>query len=225
LAPAAADHPSLPHTRERGVVWGSADTPAWRHGTLAAPWVHHWRPCTARSHACAALHGLGHALGLLGAAALVRLRLDALADLVHEGSGGRLAAHIRGGHARLDGAEDGALHAVRKVGQAQVPQHHDGGQQDARGVGGVLASQVQPHVARALLEHGATGAHGHAGGDAGAAHQARDAVGDEGAVEIGRHHDVELLRLADELHHAVVHDHLLVLDVRPRLSDLREAGE
>lgn len=37
-------------------------------------------------------------------------------------------------------------------------------------------------------------------------------IGDERAIEVRRHHHVELLWLGDELHHAVVDDHLLVLD-------------
>lgn len=48
---------------------------------------------------------------------------------------------------------------------------------------------------------------------AGAADQAADDVGDDAAVEVGHDHHVELVRLGDELHAAVVDDHVGVLDV------------
>jgi hypothetical protein len=86
------------------------------------------------------------------------------------------------------------------------------------GVGNVLPGNVQGGVARSLLEEG--GVEADVGSRAGpdAADESRDGVSDEGSVEVGRDHDVELGGLGDELHHAVVDNNLLVFEGRVQLK-------
>jgi hypothetical protein len=135
---------------------------------------------------------------------------------------------------------------VGKAVQLHVLEHAHGREQDTRGVDHVLASYVQSCVARALLEHGTRAPYVGAGRQPRAAHEPSDRVGDlregaqrvserarshleglarlrphQGAVKIWRDHDIELLRLGHELHHAVVDDDLLVLDRGEELCHLR----
>ena len=58
------------------------------------------------------------------------------------------------------------------------------------------------------------GGHTHSSGDT------SGDMGDDAAVEIGGDHDVELTRVLDKLHRAIVDDHLLVLDEGILLGDV-----
>jgi hypothetical protein len=52
-----------------------------------------------------------------------------------------------------------------------------------------------------------------AGDEAGAADEAAQHVGHDGAVQVGHHHHVKLVGVGHELHAAVVDDHVVVRDV------------
>ena len=112
------------------------------------------------------------------------------------------------------------LHAVGEVGHLQVPQHHDGGKKYGSGVGDILSAQVHADVARSLLKECAACSERGAGRNARAAHKTGHSIAYERAVEIGCNHNVELLRLTRELHHTIINDNFLVLDVRPGLGDV-----
>ena len=66
-------------------------------------------------------------------------------------------------------------------------------------IGHVLEGQVQPHVPRPLLKHDVLPPHVPPGANPGSAHQPRPNVPDDVAVEIGHHHDVELLGSGHQL--------------------------
>ena len=103
--------------------------------------------------------------------------------------------------------------------EAEVPQHHGGAQDERRRVGLVLALDVEPDVAAAGLEDGHVAAHVAARHDASPADQPGADVGQDAAVQIRHHHDVELLRARDALHRRVVDDHVVALERRVVLGD------
>ncbi len=58
------------------------------------------------------------------------------------------------------------------------------------------------------------------GHQTGSSHNAGSDILNDGSVEIGHHHNVELLRSADHLHAAVVDNHRLKFDARVELRDV-----
>jgi hypothetical protein len=134
-------------------------------------------------------------------------------DGLGELGGGAGAADVPGAHLLLvQHVADGRRDLVCEAGEAEVAQHHHRADQDGGGVGGVLPRQLQPGVRHALREQRVVLADAGAGGHADAPGDAGSDVGDDAAVEVGRDHDVELRGVLDQLHGAVVDDHLLVLD-------------
>mmetsp|Transcript_14482 Transcript_14482/g.31459 ORF Transcript_14482/g.31459 Transcript_14482/m.31459 type:complete len:296 (+) Transcript_14482:636-1523(+) len=152
-----------------------------------------------------------------------RLVPQVLDDCLCEGVLGAGTAHIGGQHAgvtvRVD-LEHRLLQPLPEFGHLDVPQHHGGGQQGGGGVGQALACQLLGHMAGTLLEDSDTITHIATGAHAEATTQACHHIGDQVAVQVGGHHDIKLLRLGDQLHARVVHNHLLVLDLGEVLSHL-----
>lgn len=101
---------------------------------------------------------------------------------------------------------------VGEAGEAEVAQHHHRADQDGARVGDVLTRNFEAGVRHALREEGVVGSDAGTGGHADSSRDARGDVGDDAAVEVGGDHDVELRGVFDELHGAVVHDHLLILE-------------
>ena len=117
-----------------------------------------------------------------------------------------LAAQITSeGLALGESVEDGRLDAVGVVGQAHVPQHHDGAEKQGGGVGEALAGDVGGGAVDGL-EDGALVADVARGGETEAANQAGAHVGQDIAVEVGHDQDLVVVRVGvgDHLEAGVV---------------------
>lgn len=134
---------------------------------------------------------------------------DGLGELLCRG----LAAHVAGADLAVgDDGVDGLGDAVGVVVEAEVAQQHAAGQDQRRGVGLVLALDVEADVSAAGLEDGDVAAHVAAGHDTRPADEGGADVGQDAAVQVGHDHDVELLGLGHALHGGVVDDHVVGLD-------------
>ena len=102
--------------------------------------------------------------------------------------------------------------------EAQV-EHHRGAQDGRARVGEPLAGDVRRRAVDGLVEAHAAGADARARQHADAAGEHRRLVAEHVAEEVLGGDDVELLGVADELHGAVVHEHVAHLDVRVALRD------
>ena len=100
-------------------------------------------------------------------------------------------------------------------------QHQHAAQQQAAGVGDVLAGAAR-RAAVDGLEHGAVVADVGAAGEADAAGDLRRHVGQNVAVEVRHHDDIEGLWGIGQLGRADVDDPVLLLDVRIVRADLVE---
>jgi hypothetical protein len=103
--------------------------------------------------------------------------------------------------------------------KTNVPQHHGGGQDQSSGVGLVLALDVETDVTASRLEDGDIAAHVASGNDTGSTDETSTDVGQDTSVQVGHHHDVELLRPRDALHGGVVDDHVVRLQSGVVLAD------
>lgn len=108
--------------------------------------------------------------------------------------------------------------------EAQVAQQHAAREDQGRGVGLVLALDVEADVAAAGLEDGHVAAHVAAGDDAGAADEGGANVGQDAAVQVGHDHDVKLLGARDGLHGGVVDNHVVDLERGVLLGDRVEGA-
>lgn len=134
---------------------------------------------------------------------------DGLGELLRRG----LAAHVAGADLAVgDDGVDGFGDAVGVVVEAEVAQQHAARQDQRRGVGLVLALDVQADVSAAGLEYGDVAAHVAAGHNTGATDEGSADVGQDATVQVGHDHDVELLGLGDALHGGVVDNHVVGLD-------------
>lgn len=147
------------------------------------------------------------------------LDLDVLQDVVDDLATGRGAAEVARVHALIDRLVDGVLDDGGVMLVAQVTEHVDRRVQHRDRIGDVLASDAGAGVAGARLEHRVVVAVVLAGQQPGAAQQAAHHVRHDGAVQIRRQHDVELMRIRHQLHAAIVDDHVVVNDVRIVLGD------
>jgi hypothetical protein len=124
------------------------------------------------------------------------------------------AGEIGGAQAGGERGFDRSLNGVgRLVFLERVAEHERGGQNLRDGIGDALARDVGCGTAARLVEaEGAVG-QGRAGQESKRADRRGRLVADDVAEEIFAEHDVELLRLADELHRGVVDIHEVERDV------------
>lgn len=134
---------------------------------------------------------------------------------------GRDTTHVAGAHLALgnDGV-NGLGDAVGVVVEAEVAQEHAARQNHGRGVGLVLALNVEADVTAAGLKDGHLAAHVAAGDDAGPADEGGANVGEDAAVQVGHDHDVKLLGAGDGLHGGVVDNHVVDLEGGVLLGDV-----
>lgn len=92
--------------------------------------------------------------------------------------------------------------------QTQVTQHHRSAEKHCRRVGLVLRRNVLCNVTASRLVEGKVAADVGTGHYTGSTNEGCADVGDNVAVQVGHDHDVELARLAYELHRRVVDDHV-----------------
>jgi hypothetical protein len=105
-----------------------------------------------------------------------------------------------------------------------VTEHHGRAEDHRSRVGLVGVHDVLGNVTASRLEEGVVAADVAAGDDARAADERSADVRHDRAVQVRHDHNVELLRLRDELHRRVVDDHVVRGDAR-RLVLLRNAAE
>ena len=123
-----------------------------------------------------------------------------------------------------DDLVDGLRDAVGVVVKTNVAQHHGGGQDQGSGVSLVLALDVETDVTAARLENGDVTAHVASRNDTGATDKAGTDVGQDTSVQVGHHHNIELLWPGDALHGGVVDNHVVGLESGVVLGDLVEGA-
>jgi hypothetical protein len=101
-----------------------------------------------------------------------------------------------------------------------MSEHHGGGEDQSSGVGLILALDVKADVTATRLEDGDVAAHVASGDDTGSTNETSTNVGQDTSVQVGHHHDVELLWPGDTLHGGVVDDHVVGLESGVVLADL-----
>ena len=126
------------------------------------------------------------------------------------GAGG--AAYVLGGVLgfAVDGFE-GGFDAARSGTFAKVVEHQDAAEQQGRGIGQPFAGDVRSGAVDGF-KHGAVVADVAAGNNTQAADQTGGEIAHHIAIEIRQQQNIELLRIEDDLHAGVVHDHFLVFD-------------
>ena len=111
------------------------------------------------------------------------------------------------------------MDALGDLGLADVHEHHHGAEQQARGVRQVLAGAARRRAVDGL-EHRAVLADVGRAGEADRARDLRRDVGEDVAVEVRHHDDVEGLGRVGQLGRADVDDPVLLLDVRVLASPI-----
>jgi hypothetical protein len=109
--------------------------------------------------------------------------------------------------------------AVGVVIKTNVSQHHSSRQDQSSGVGLVLALDVKTDVTASRLEDSDIAAHVASGNDTGSTNKTSTNVGEDTSVQVGHHHDVELLWPRDTLHRGVVDNHVVGLKSRVVLTN------
>ena len=112
----------------------------------------------------------------------------------------------------LDGAQPRVVHARRGFGLIDMHQHQHRAQQQTRRVGQVLIGAARRGAVDGF-EHGAVVADIRRARDPHRPRDLRGHVGENVAIQIGHHDDVESLRRIRHLGGADVHDPVFVLDV------------
>jgi hypothetical protein len=152
---------------------------------------------------------------------VVNFHLTFLCDSLSELPGSRESTDIpgldlmllqHGVHASLD------LLGVRFL--ADMLEHLGGAEEHGSGVGNVLAHALVKRVLRSRLENGDLSRVGGSGDKSGTADQSGGQVVNDVTVQVGHDHDVKLLRVGDQLHGGVVHNHLLKLNSGVELCNL-----
>ena len=149
-------------------------------------------------------------------------RAARIASVISVGGQGLLAGRrdVGGARAVLQGRLDGPLYGARRVPQPEAQVEHHRRAQDGRArVGEPLAGDVRRRAVDGLVEAHAAGADARARQHADAAGEHAGLVAEHVAEQVLGGDHVELLGLADELHGAVVHEHVAHLDVRVALRD------
>lgn len=113
----------------------------------------------------------------------------------------------------------GLRDAVGVVVKTKVSQHHGGREDESSWVGLILALDVETDVTAARLEDSDVAAHVASRNNTWATNKTSTDVGKNTSVQVGHHHDVELLWPRDALHGGVVDDHIVGLDGRVVLGD------
>lgn len=140
-------------------------------------------------------------------------------DIVDDVPARRGATEIAGVHTLIDGLVDRVLDNGGVMLVTQMTQHINCGIQHCDRIRDVLAGDAGASITSARLEDRVLVTVVLAGQQPGAAQQAAHHVRYDGAVQIGRQHDVKLMRIRHELHAAVVDNHIIVDDVRIILGD------
>lgn len=141
------------------------------------------------------------------------MRLQIVEHSLRKLLGRRAAAHVwRADLAVSDHAVHASGNLVCVVVETEVTEHHRGTEDHGRWVGLVRAHNVHSGVTAAGLVEGVLAADVGTRNDAWATDQRGANVGHNVTVQVGRHHDVKLVRAADQLHRRIVDDHVIGLD-------------
>lgn len=95
------------------------------------------------------------------------------------------------------------LHALQEV---------DSTQNQSSWIGQVLVGNITPTVSAGLIEEQKFVSHTRSRTHSSPSHQSRPNTTHNTPVQVGHHHDVELLRVAHHLHRTVVNDHFVVFE-------------
>lgn len=96
--------------------------------------------------------------------------------------------------------------------ESQISQHHHRADENGGRVSLILSGKSESSVRHSLWEKSVVLTDACTGSHADTASDSCCDVGDNAAVKIGSNHHIELGRVFDQLHRAVIHNHFLVLD-------------